>query len=75
MAQVHRAVLRDGRTVAVKIQRPGIRSQILEDVDVISELAATFAEHVGAANRAGLSAGAPSSGLDPSPTTSTKQRT
>lgn len=56
MAQVHRAVLRDGRTVAVKIQRPGIRPQILEDMDVISELAVTFDGHVGAANRAGLSA-------------------
>lgn len=54
MAQVHRAVLRDGRAVAVKVQRPGIRSQILEDMDVISELAATFDEHVGTARRAGL---------------------
>jgi len=56
MAQVHRAVLRDGRTVAIKVQRPGIRPQILEDMDVISELAATFDEHVGAARRAGLCA-------------------
>lgn len=56
LAQVHQAVLRDGRTVAVKVQRPGIRSQILEDMDVISELAATFDEHVGAAQRAGLGA-------------------
>lgn len=56
MAQVHRATLRDGRVVAAKVQRPGIRSQILEDMDVISELAATFDEHVGAARRAGLTA-------------------
>ncbi len=54
LAQVHRAVLRDGRVVAVKVQRPGIRSRILDDMDVISELAATFDEHVGAAQRAGL---------------------
>jgi ubiquinone biosynthesis protein len=54
MAQVHRAVLRDGRVVAVKVQRPGIRPQILEDMDVISEIASTFDEHVGAARRAGL---------------------
>jgi predicted unusual protein kinase regulating ubiquinone biosynthesis (AarF/ABC1/UbiB family) len=56
MAQVHRAVLRDGRVVAVKVQRPDIRSRILEDMDVIGELAATFDEHVGIAQRAGLAA-------------------
>lgn len=56
IAQVHRAVLRDGRVVAVKVQRPDIRSRILEDMDVIGELAATFDEHVGIAQRAGLAA-------------------
>lgn len=56
LAQVHRAVLRDGGVVALKVQRPGIRSRILDDMDVISELAATFDEHVGAARRAGLAA-------------------
>lgn len=29
LGQVHRAVLRDGRSVAVKVQRPGIREQVL----------------------------------------------
>lgn len=56
MAQVHRGVLRNGRVVALKVQRPGIRSRILEDMDVISELASTFDEHVGTAQRAGLAA-------------------
>src|SRR5207248_5730086 len=28
LGQVHRAALRDGRPVAVKVQRPGIREQI-----------------------------------------------
>jgi ubiquinone biosynthesis protein len=56
MAQVHRAVMRDGRVVAVKVQRPGIRAQILDDMDVIGELAATLDEHVGAARRAGFAA-------------------
>jgi len=56
VAQVHRAVLRDGREVALKVQRPGIRGRVLEDMDVISELAATFDQHVGAARRAGLGA-------------------
>jgi ubiquinone biosynthesis protein len=56
LAQVHRAVLRDGRAVAVKVQRPGIRARILDDMDVIGELAATFDEHVGSARRANLAA-------------------
>ena len=56
MAQVHRAELRDGRVVAVKVQRPDIRSRILEDMDVIGELAAAFDDHVGVAQRAGLAA-------------------
>lgn len=56
LAQVHRATLHDGRTVAVKVQRPGVRARILEDMDVISELASTVDEHVGAAQRAGLAA-------------------
>ena len=56
LAVVHLGVLHDGRQVAVKVQRPGIRGQILEDMDVISELAEAFDEHVGTAQRAGLSA-------------------
>lgn len=32
MAQVHRAVLPDGRRVAVKVQRPGIRETVLYDL-------------------------------------------
>ncbi|HXF09900.1 MAG TPA: AarF/UbiB family protein [Desulfuromonadaceae bacterium] len=43
LGQVHRAVLRDGRKVAVKVQRPGIRKQIAEDLEVLEEIA-TFAE-------------------------------
>ena len=35
LAQVHRAVLRDGRTVAVKVQRPGIRLQAADDLEVL----------------------------------------
>lgn len=55
LAQVHRAAMRDGRPVAVKVQRPGVKRRILEDMDVIAELAAAFDEHVGAAERVGLS--------------------
>jgi len=39
LGQVHRAVLRDGRPVAVKVQRPGVRKQVVEDMEVIEELA------------------------------------
>ncbi|MDQ1423510.1 MAG: ubiquinone biosynthesis protein, partial [Acidimicrobiaceae bacterium] len=39
LGQVHRAVLRDGRPVAVKVQRPGVRKQVVEDMEVIQELA------------------------------------
>jgi len=39
LGQVHRARLRDGRRVAVKVQRPGIRDQILEDLEAFAEVA------------------------------------
>lgn len=38
LGQVHRAALRDGRRVAVKIQRPGIRKIIAEDMEALSEI-------------------------------------
>src|SRR6185295_16361123 len=37
LGQVHRATLRDGREVAVKVQRPGIRNQIAEDLEILEE--------------------------------------
>jgi ubiquinone biosynthesis protein len=39
LAQVHRAYLRDGRAVVVKIQRPGVRDQIVDDLDALEEVA------------------------------------
>ena len=45
LGQVHRAVLRDGRKVAVKVQRPGIRKQIAEDLEVLQELGAFADSH------------------------------
>ena len=40
ISQVHRAVLReDGRIVAVKVQRPGIRSKIEADLDILEDVA------------------------------------
>ena len=35
LGQVHRAMLRDGRPVAVKVQRPGIREQIVQDLEAL----------------------------------------
>lgn len=51
LGQVHRAVLRDGRPVAVKVQRPGIRRQVVEDMEVIEELAAFVDDHTRAGDR------------------------
>jgi predicted unusual protein kinase regulating ubiquinone biosynthesis (AarF/ABC1/UbiB family) len=56
LGQVHRATLRDGRPVAVKVQRPGIRRQVLEDMEVISELAAFVDEHSSGAASFGFTA-------------------
>jgi ubiquinone biosynthesis protein len=39
LAQVHRAYLRDGRAVVVKVQRPEIREQIVEDLEALEEVA------------------------------------
>lgn len=41
LAQVHRARLRDGREVAVKVRRPGIEQVIANDLDILSRLART----------------------------------
>lgn len=45
LGQVHRAVLRGGREVAVKVQRPGIRKEILADLDSLQEVADFLDEH------------------------------
>jgi predicted unusual protein kinase regulating ubiquinone biosynthesis (AarF/ABC1/UbiB family) len=45
LGQVHRAHLRDGRAVAVKVQRPGIRQQIAEDLDALDEIADFMDRH------------------------------
>ena len=45
LGQVHRARLRDGRLVAVKVQRPKIRERIAEDLEAIRELAAFLDRH------------------------------
>ncbi len=45
LGQVHRAILRDGRPVAVKVQRPAIREQMVEDLDALEEIAEFLDAH------------------------------
>ena len=39
VSQVHRAVLRDGRHVALKVRRPGIEKTVQADLDILKNLA------------------------------------
>lgn len=45
LGQVHRATLRDGRVVAVKVQRPGIRQRIDTDLDALDDIAQFLDSH------------------------------
>ncbi|MEO5914112.1 MAG: AarF/UbiB family protein [Luteolibacter sp.] len=45
LGQVHLATLRGGRMVAVKVQRPGIRQQIVEDLESLAEVAEFVDSH------------------------------
>jgi ubiquinone biosynthesis protein len=45
LAQVHRARLLDGRHVAVKVQRPGVRVQVERDLALLTTLARRFERH------------------------------
>ncbi|MEY2426991.1 MAG: ubiquinone biosynthesis protein [Actinomycetota bacterium] len=54
LGQVHRAELRDGRPVAVKVQRPDIRTQIVEDMEIIESMAKFADGHTEAGRRYGF---------------------
>ena len=56
LGQVHQAVLRSGRKVAVKVQRPGAREQVAEDLAAIEELAAFVDAHTQAGDTLQLAA-------------------
>lgn len=45
LGQVHRAVLRSGQQVAVKVQRPGIREEMVGDLDALEEMAEFLDDH------------------------------
>jgi predicted unusual protein kinase regulating ubiquinone biosynthesis (AarF/ABC1/UbiB family) len=51
LGQVHRAVLRDGRAVAVKVQRPRIRQQVADDLEVLEAVAALVERYSEAGSR------------------------
>lgn len=54
IGQVHRATLRSGMKVAVKIQRPGIREQVLQDLDTLRDMAEWAVNHTETARRYAL---------------------
>jgi predicted unusual protein kinase regulating ubiquinone biosynthesis (AarF/ABC1/UbiB family) len=45
LGQVHRAAMHDGRAVVMKVQRPGIREIIAEDMEVLEEIAEFLDKH------------------------------
>jgi len=54
LGQVHRAVLPDGRPVAVKVQRPDIVDGIVGDLDAIAEIAGLADRHTESGRRFGF---------------------
>ena len=48
LGQVHRATLRDGRDVAVKVQRPGIREGLVQDLAAMEDIAGFLDRHTSA---------------------------
>lgn len=51
LGQVHRATLRDGRVVAVKVQRPGVFEQVTEDLEAMDQIAKFLATHTDSGTR------------------------
>ena len=56
LAQVHRAVTRNGRDVVIKVQRPGVREIVRDDMNFLSGLAAKVDKHTDVGRRFGLAA-------------------
>jgi ubiquinone biosynthesis protein len=53
LGQVHYAVLPDGRSVAVKVQRPGIRARIAQDLAALEDIAGLLDDHTETGRRLG----------------------
>jgi ubiquinone biosynthesis protein len=45
LGQVHRAVLRDGREVVVKVQRPNVREEVRKELEAFKDIAETLEAH------------------------------
>jgi ubiquinone biosynthesis protein len=54
LGQVHRAALRNGREVAVKVQRPNVRAQVLKDMEAMEEVADFLDHHTDVGRRVGF---------------------
>jgi ubiquinone biosynthesis protein len=51
LGQVHRAALRDGRIVAVKVQRPDLDATVAADLEAVEEVAQFLTNRTGAGKR------------------------
>lgn len=54
LGQVHAAELRDGRSVVVKVQRPGLRELLDDDIAFFREMAGFLTAHTSAGDRVDL---------------------
>jgi len=54
LGQVHRATLRDGREVVVKVQRPNVRDQVKNDLQIFTEIAEVLDAHSDVARKLNL---------------------
>jgi len=54
LGQVHRATLRDGREVVVKVQRPNVREAVHKDMEALTDIAKTLEAHVDIAHKMNL---------------------
>ncbi len=54
LGQVHAAEMRDGRSVVVKVQRPGLKEQLADDIEFFRELAKFLSAHTDAGSKIDL---------------------
>ncbi|WP_049622454.1 ABC1 kinase family protein [Frateuria defendens] len=54
LAQVHAVTLRDGRAAIVKVQRPGVGAQVMEDLAALDRMAAAAQRYTEAGRRYGI---------------------
>ena len=47
IGQVHGATLADGNEVVIKVQKPGVKEQVTEDLEILRQLGAVAARHAG----------------------------